>query len=83
MIADLEAAIREKALVVKDMGFIREARSYIVNDKGATEALRGKHDDQVMSMAVAVQLRKWLPPRIDYTNIDSKGTVGADETTGY
>ena len=83
MIADLEAAIREKALVVKDMGFIREARSYIVTEKGGTEALRGKHDDQVMSMAVAVQLRKWLPPRIDYTNIDSKGTVGADETSGY
>lgn len=47
--------IREKFLGIWDFDIIEELYSYVIDDKGATNAQEGKHDDCVMSLAIALQ----------------------------
>lgn len=47
--------IREKFLGLWDMEIVRELYSYVIDDKGATNAQEGMHDDCVMSLAIALQ----------------------------
>lgn len=47
--------IREKFFGMWDMDIILELYSYVIDDKGATNAIEGKHDDCVMALAIALQ----------------------------
>jgi hypothetical protein len=47
--------IREMFLGMWDLDIIQELYSYVIDDKGATNAQEGKHDDCVMSLAIALQ----------------------------
>lgn len=47
--------IREKFLGLWDIEIIQELYSYVIDDKGATNAQEGKHDDCVMSLAITLQ----------------------------
>lgn len=47
--------IREKYLGLWDLDIIDELYSYVIDDKGITNAQEGKHDDCVMSLAIALQ----------------------------
>jgi hypothetical protein len=47
--------IREKYLGIWDFDIIDECYSYVIDEKGATNAQEGKHDDCVMSLAIALQ----------------------------
>lgn len=47
--------IREKFLGIWDFDIIEELYSYVIDDKGATNAQEGKHDDCVMALAIALQ----------------------------
>ena len=47
--------IREKFFGLWDIEIIEELYSYVIDDKGITNAQEGKHDDCVMSFAIALQ----------------------------
>lgn len=56
MIDKLAEFIRGKFIGCKDIDFINECLTYVIEDKGTTNAQEGCHDDCVMSMAIALQL---------------------------
>lgn len=47
--------IREKFLGIWDFEIVEELYSYVIDDKGGTNAQEGKHDDNVMALAIALQ----------------------------
>lgn len=47
--------IREKFLGIWDLEIVMELYSYVIDDKGKTNAQEGKHDDCVMAFAIALQ----------------------------
>ena len=55
MIDKLAEYIREKYLGMWDIDIILELYSYVIDNKGSTNAQEGKHDDCVMSLAIVLQ----------------------------
>jgi len=56
MIIDkLAEYIREQHITMWDIDIIMECYTYVIDDKGATNAQEGCHDDCVMSLALALQ----------------------------
>lgn len=47
--------IREKFLGIWDFEIIEECYSYVIDDRGATNAQEGMHDDCVMALAICLQ----------------------------
>lgn len=47
--------IREKFLGMWDIEIINELYTYVIDDKGKTNAQEGKHDDCVMALAITLQ----------------------------
>ena len=55
MIIDkLQEYIREKYISMWDMDIVKECYTYVIDEKGATNAQEGCHDDCVMSLALAL-----------------------------
>jgi hypothetical protein len=61
MIDALSEAISDERIVDFDKIFIREAMTYVRDDRGRTNAQEGQHDDTVMSTAICLQLFEWNP----------------------
>jgi len=59
MIDALAEAIVKDRIHDRDLEFVRECITYVVDDKGRTNAQASKHDDRVMSTALALQLFDW------------------------
>jgi hypothetical protein len=68
MISDLQQAIREGSIVINHIGTIDELMSYVRLDGGKMGAQQGCHDDLVMALAIAIQIRKLMPVQIDRRN---------------
>ena len=58
MLGDLREALEEDGFRPPCMDFLRECRTFEHVDAGKYEARSGFHDDCVMAMAVAIQMRK-------------------------
>jgi len=58
MVDQLEAALRTKALTVHDAGTVDQLGTFAYNDDGRPEAQEGYHDDAVLALAIAWQLRR-------------------------
>ena len=56
MINKLAEYIRNKWLGIKDRILIQECFTYVIDDKGATNAQEGCHDDTVMALAILLQV---------------------------
>lgn len=56
MIDKMAEFIRKRLIGMPDMELINECLTYIIDDKGGTNAQVGCHDDTVMSLAIALQL---------------------------
>jgi hypothetical protein len=56
MIDKLAEFVREKWLGIKSKELLMELLTYVIDDKGSTNAQEGCHDDRVMSLAIALQL---------------------------
>lgn len=54
MIDKLAEYIRERYLGIKDKDIIMECYSYVIDEKGITNAQEGKHDDCVMSLGITL-----------------------------
>ena len=70
MIDELAQAISEGSLAINDPEFVRECLTYVYNDNGGTGAQNGCHDDRVIAMAIALQMRKQLDSEAKFTYID-------------
>lgn len=47
--------VRERYLALWDLPTIMEMYSYVIDEKGRTNAQQGKHDDMIMALAIALQ----------------------------
>ena len=59
MIDHLSEAISKERIEDYDIEFVRECITYVVDKRGATNAQQGRHDDCVISVAIALQLFDW------------------------
>ena len=63
--------IREHLVGIPAIDIIKELYSYVIDDKGRTNAQAGEHDDCVMALAIAIQVflegrgEDFLPERTD------------------
>ena len=57
MIDDLSMALRNDELLIKDQHTIAELRTYVRNERGGMSG--SPHDDRVMALALANQMRKY------------------------
>ena len=55
ILAKLEEAIRNKQILIHSSRFYDEIKTFIFNN-GRAQAMRGHHDDLVMSMAIGLWL---------------------------
>ena len=55
----LAEAIREGMVKDPDIVFVKEAFSYVRDERGRTNAEAGEHDDTIMAKAIALQLFEW------------------------
>lgn len=60
-IDELNAALRDKALILNDAKTVAELKTFVREASGKTHG--SPHDDRVMSLAIAIQMLKyvWLP----------------------
>jgi hypothetical protein len=54
VISDLQMALRQRAITVRDPITLAELRSFVFKPNGTTAAEEGAHDDTVMALALAV-----------------------------
>lgn len=59
MINSLAEAILAGKIKDYDITFVRECMSYVIDDRGRTNAQIGSHDDTVVSTAIALQVFDW------------------------
>lgn len=57
MLAEMEEAIRMERVKLNSKRVVSELNTFIVKESGKAEADRGKHDDLVMSLAMAIYIR--------------------------
>lgn len=72
MINALAEAIVLNKIHDHDENFIRECESYVIDDRGRTNAQEGEHDDTVISTAIAMQVFEWTDVRIKRKNVHSR-----------
>ena len=83
MIDKLAEYIRERYLGIKDKDIIMECYSYVIDEKGITNAQEGKHDDCVMSlgimlMAVLEEMGQDYVPEVPKETVKSKKKADFD-----
>ncbi len=54
IVNELATRIREQTADIEDPHLAAELQTFIVNNKGKSEAMSGKHDDDVMSAAIGI-----------------------------
>lgn len=59
MIDGLAEVINTGQITDFDPDFVNECQTYVIDDRGRTNAQQGSHDDIVMSTAIALQLFDW------------------------
>jgi len=62
MIDGLASAIADGSITIRSSALIDECLSYVVTDSGSTEAQPGRHDDRVVAVAIAWQVRQQPKP---------------------
>lgn len=58
LVDDLAAVIAEGAVVLHSADVVDECMSFVTTDSGSQEAQAGAHDDRVMALGIAWQVRK-------------------------
>lgn len=72
MINGLAEAILNGKIIDKDKTFILECMSYVIDDRGRTNAQVGQHDDTVISTAIALQVFDWTDVSLKRREVRSK-----------
>ena len=56
MLSMLRTLVREKPHCLKDTILLTEALTFVKNEKGRPEAMKGKHDDMIMARAISIYI---------------------------
>ena len=56
ILGEARQIVRDHPEYIRDIGTLKEMMSFIINEKGKPEADVGKHDDKVMSYAIALHV---------------------------
>lgn len=78
----LAELLREGDSGIRCAETIDEMRLYVIDEKGRYAADTGRCDDRVMSYAIAQEMRRCMPRKIQESNDDTQQTV-ADNQAGY
>ena len=70
VIGQLKNAIEEDDIWVPSKDMIAEMKTYISDDTGKTMALEGHHDDTIMALAIAWEVRRTHIDRLTNTKVD-------------
>jgi len=70
VIGYLKRAIDEEDIWIPSKEIIGELKTYVANDKGQTEALSGNHDDLIMALAIAWEVRRTHADRLTNTRVN-------------
>lgn len=57
IIANLVKVVREEAHLINDIATLNEMLTFVRNEKGRAEAQEGKHDDNIVGLAIAHYIR--------------------------
>jgi len=71
MIADLQTVAKEHELIIYDIRFIEEMRTFVWNPQGKAQAETGEHDDCVICLAGLIQLHQRCPLNEDLSWADT------------
>lgn len=74
LVSGVQEAVNDRSLRSDSVEFWDECLSFKRNTKGKPEAESGRHDDRVMAMAIAVEMRDHMPARV---KIAAGGTTTA------
>ena len=66
IIAELVAFVREHIELINDIPTLREMLTFVRNEQGKPEAIEGKNDDLVMSLAIANKAREQQTMTFDH-----------------
>lgn len=81
IIDSLAALLRQRDSGIADTNLIKELRTYVIDEKGATNAQSGCYDDRVMAFAVALHGLASMPrPRVQTA---ARRFKTVDTTVGY
>lgn len=72
LINSLAEAILTRKIIDKDKIFISECMSYVIDERGRTNAQIGTHDDTVISTAIALQVFDWTDVSLKRKEVKSK-----------
>ena len=72
VIGQLKNAIEEDDIWVPSKAMIAELKTYVTNENGKTEALPGHHDDTVMALGIAWEVRRTHIDRLVNTKVSWK-----------
>lgn len=64
ILAMLKEIFRDDIDLIYDIDTLKEALTFVVNDKGKAEALVGYHDDLIMGLAITYYIRKQQPMQV-------------------
>ena len=70
VIGYLKRAIDEEDIWIPSKEIISELKTYVANDKGQTEALPGNHDDLIMALAIAWEVRRTHADKLTNTRVN-------------
>lgn len=82
IIDNLAALLRKRDSGIADVELVKELRSYVIDDKGITNAKAGCYDDRVMSYAIALFGLNTMP-RNRRTATTAVGYKPFDDVVGY
>ena len=57
MLAELRVIFKEESRTINSLSTLDEMRTFIISPNGKAEAMNGKHDDEVMALAIAYAIR--------------------------
>jgi phage terminase large subunit len=70
IIAELVQIVRENVDLINDMETLEEMLTFVKNEQGRAEAQNGKHDDCIMSLAIAYHIRTQQSHIVETTHIE-------------
>lgn len=85
IIANLVEIVRENTELINDISTLEEMLTFVRNEKGKPEAQQGKHDDLIMSLAIAHYSRNQqsMTKKIESKQLDGFYTPGELDDLGY
>jgi hypothetical protein len=84
MIDKLAEFVREFLVGIPSIDIIKELYTYVIDEKGKTNAQQGSHDDTVMALAIAIQVflegrgEDYMPEKTDDNGLEHKPKTNFD-----